>query len=109
MTKIKIGECSVDSGQIMILDPCYVLHEGKCGHATGNDPCSELPDANWTAHSTSPAYSELLDVYQKLSNICFVDGPYDDGGYPVYAEQDNDGNTTSITIELKQSDEDDED
>ena len=24
-----IGECDVDSGQIMIIDPCYVLSDGK--------------------------------------------------------------------------------
>ena len=55
MTKIKIGECSVDSGKIMIFDPGYVLHEGKCGQATGNDPCSAEPYANWTAQNTTTA------------------------------------------------------
>lgn len=96
MTKIKIGECSVDSGQIMIIDPCYVLHQKD--------------------HET-PTYEDLLDVYKTpkgkdgtfLWKLGIVSGPSDgDGRYPVYAEKDNDGDITSLTIELKLRDEEDE-
>ena len=51
MTKIKIGECSVDSGQIMIIDPCYVLHQKD--------------------HET-PTYEDLLDVYKTPKDLYVV-------------------------------------
>lgn len=102
MTKIHnqertlVGFCAVDSGQIMLVDPCYVKdfkdgeefeptkgrhpfsYNGACGATLSEKMCGEL--AGGTA--------------------CVVSSGYGDGSYPVYVTYSPDGRIASATIQF---------
>ena len=102
MVRVKVGECDVDSGQIMIIDPCYVLRDDDVIAGHGED---------------KPTYQELLAAYDHLKKD--HNGPFawelgivtasfgGDGTFPVYAEMDDD-RIQSLTIEFTDVDYDDE-
>lgn len=90
--KKHIGNIVVDSGQIMIVDPCYVL-DGK------------------TPEEDEKLYQKTCDITlkKKYGQITYsgsagngvVSITFDgDGLYPVYAEVDKNGLPKKIIIEL---------
>lgn len=95
---MKIGHCSVDSGQIMIVDPCYVIGE---------------------SHSESD-YDKICEVTLNNEGPVRYAGPvmgghaiasgtlYGDGRYPVWAEVDSNGCVRSLTIDFDPGVEEDE-
>lgn len=96
MTRKQIGTCAVDSGQILLIDPCYI-------------------NSSWD-HENS--YNEVCDVSLGKDQAGYVQNllatvtstGWGDGVYPVYAEY-RDGRIASVTIEFMGEDlygEDDE-
>lgn len=87
---IYVGECGVDSGQIIVVDPCYVMH----GERKGNQ--SELPSDMLT-------YREMVDRknYDKPAEQLVFSGiggtgvltssGYGDGVYPVFMKLSDEG------------------
>lgn len=87
---VKIGECGVDSGQIMIVDPCYVLVDDDREEKNGY------------------TYRELLEEWNKVDwrplhlNVqdgVVVSSGYGDGLYPVYAKY-KDGRVSAVKIDF---------
>ena len=70
----KIGECSVDSGQILIADPCYVLREDGRAFPSFDDFCDTLQNENFPRFR---AFGGLGVV---------VTSGHGDGGFPVVAD-----------------------
>ena len=93
-TRVLIGHVSVDSGQIVLVDPCYVEqgldYEDVCNTTLSDDQAGAWMNGHAVATSTG----------------------YGDGSYPVYVEYENDGSwgtrVKSITIEFMQDDEDED-
>lgn len=95
--RVYLGECGVDSGQIMLIDPCYVLDRTAdrteyfevCGsHKVGCD-CSKHEPGAW--HD---------GVGGGIRQGGVVVGSFGgDGVFPVYA-QVVDGQVQSVTIEF---------
>lgn len=97
-----IGHFSVDSGQAMVGDPCYLDNwdtnknddwnlEGKLGQ--------------YSYHGASA--TTLANNFGELGNataVVFSTG-YGDGLYPVYAEMSDDGRVSRIIIEFIGDDE----
>jgi len=83
MTRKKIGTICVDSGQIAIVDPCYVL-DGKAYEAA----C--LDTKNVKEHVFAPPYGTGVVV---SSN--------GDGTHPVFIEFDDDNRPHRIVIDLE--------
>lgn len=84
-----IGHCAVDSGQILLIDPCYVYEDNF------------TPDSD----PTGGAYDECCRITLsekragQTSNLGVVTGTYyGDGSYPVYADMDSNGRVRSVTI-----------
>jgi hypothetical protein len=73
-TKVKIGSCGVDSGQLLIIDPCYLSNwkDGEFPSKDGNDynAVSELTIGNKFGEHKGGVVSET---------------GYGDGRYPVIA------------------------
>lgn len=102
--RVKIGEVPVDSGQVFIVDPCYVLSGEVEFDADGNV-------TNDTAYSRACAASMGEDQAGGFSTsgrnfmdaVCTSTG-YGDGMYPVYVEYEDGGafgrRVKSITIEF---------
>jgi len=82
-TEKLVGHCGVDSGQILIVDPCYVLHDNYndggpyrqcCDVTLGETPAGEA--ASGVATATN----------------------FGDGSYPVYVTFDSAGRPTEARI-----------
>ena len=93
----EIGELGVDSGQIMLTDPCYVL------------------DYNQFGDETDKSYDDVLNAYNGDHNQPYitpwrpfeglvVGTLYGDGAYKVYARM-VDGRCAQVLIDFEQLDE----
>ena len=81
----KIGSISVDSGQVMITDPCYVLGDGG-----DYDKVCKVTLSKERAGGVDVGTGDAV-----------VSGTaYGDGTYPVYANYDKHGVITSLTVKL---------
>lgn len=98
----KIGYCSVDSGQIMIVDPCYVVGRGADNSEEDYDRICEV---------TLDNQSEVKCAGPIFEGHAIASGTlYGDGRYPVWAEVDSNGRVRSLTIDFDpESYEDEED
>lgn len=96
MARMKIGHVAVDSGQLMICDPCY-LDQYEGGEFT-NDPPKE---GEWSYNSVcqmtcgDPCFGDI----QNGLAVAFSSG-YGDGFYPVYAEVE-DGRVMEVRIIMR--------
>ena len=103
---VKIGMCAVDSGTIMLVDPCYVLPDsinkkGKLESHHGKD-----------SYTYEKLMSEIFEGEKDLlpKQICFsgiggtgvVTGSgFGDGNYPVYALISDEGDWGKRVKEVK--------
>lgn len=125
MSRKYIGDVGVDSGQLMITDPCYVKDFDSQEDIDFYDSIPEGVDLN-NHHNEQPldkypytyggasAASCNKDRAAVLSSstgftgvgACFSTG-YGDGMYPVYVEYNEEGRVKSITVEFLGDDEED--
>jgi len=87
MSKL-IGHIPVDSGQMMLIDPCYIL-----------------ADNNTKDEKLNKLYESCIDVTCSDAMAGTIDGGavsstgYGDGSYPVYVEYDG-NRVASLTIKF---------
>ena len=94
-TKELLGCCAVDSGQILLVDPCY-LNAWKDGEADDKQShygqCCDLTLG-------SKGGGQIL-----ISNIAgtgvVTSTGWGDGNYPVYAEYNEEGRVARVTIDF---------
>lgn len=94
-----LGYAAVDSGQLLIVDPCYLSawkdgeynpdkkadnHYAKACEITQNDDCG----------------GELLVSGVAGSGVVFASG-YGDGNYPITAEYDKHGRVKAVVVHLQ--------
>ena len=95
-TRVQVGTVGVDSGQIMVIDPCYVLDGGDYDAACN----ASLQEAK--------AGQMILGTGALRQGVCTSTG-IGDGGYPVYVEYVDLGDwgrrVKSITVEFIADDE----
>ena len=99
ITGTKIGEVAVDSGQIMIIDPCYIEQDfsNQFSGEYENDPKSEY-EMNYDGCCKATLNENGYGALQSLAIACRT--TWGDGTYPVYAEFNSDGQVTSLTIDF---------
>lgn len=125
MSRIHIGDVGVDSGQLMITDPCYVKDFDSQEDVDFFESLPESVDLN-SHHNEEPLNSypytyggasaascnrdrgSSLTGENGFSSMgaCFSTG-YGDGVYPVYLEYNNEGRVKSVTVEFIIDDEED--
>ena len=90
------GFCFVDSGQIMIGDPCYLSN-----YVDDGDEQWDLSNkyGKYTYQGAS-ASSLSTDGFGELGGglAVAVSSGYGDGSYPVYIKRDDNGRIASATI-----------
>lgn len=95
-----VGRCGVDSGQLMIIDPCYLSDwvDNDCDDKVGKSSMSY-------AGACKATLSE--DMYGQLHNkigidlaVAFSSG-YGDGLYPVYARKNEDGRVVEVKVVME--------
>ena len=82
-----IGHCGVDSGQILLIDPCYVYKDDFTG---GDTPTGGDYDECCRITLSEGAGQTQLGVVTSSG--------YGDGTYPVYAQKDGNGRIKQVTI-----------
>ena len=82
-----IGHCGVDSGQILLIDPCYVYKDDFTG---GDTPTGGDYDECCRITISEGAGQTQLGVVTSSG--------YGDGVYPVYAQKDGNGRIKQVTI-----------
>lgn len=109
ITGTLIGHVAVDSGQIMIVDPCYInadfpkeFDPGQLGEFDDSptQPSYEMNyDGCCNASLNKNGYGQLGNNFS--DTLGFVSRTaYGDGVYPVYADIDRNGTVKSITIDF---------
>lgn len=94
-----IGSVAVDSGQLMITDPCY-LSRWKNNEVEDLEQ-KEIDNSysyNGACHTTFKREDQGGELEDGLA-VAFSSG-YGDGTYPVFAEYDHNNRIEKITIEL---------
>lgn len=105
-----IGHFGVDSGTVMIIDPCYVLKDERVLDPKGAI-FGETSEYLRTVESTceSPWHGPvLLDEYpgQDMGVVCGT--LWGDGTYPVIAEYNNSGRIVRLIIDFDYEGDDEE-
>ena len=93
----KIGTVMVDAGIVMIGDPCYTLpDDGSFRGETARD-WGKFVDALYTESEGREGHN-----YAPLGDGISVVVPsgYGDGEYPVYANVNDEGRVTSVTVQF---------
>lgn len=96
--RILLGYCGVDSGQILLVDPCYVengldYNDACCSHDVG---CDHTEDHPWHTHQTY--HNGYGGQVQSIKGDGVVVGSFGgDGVFPVYARV-VDGMVQSVEI-----------
>jgi len=102
-----VGHCAVDSGQIMLSDPCYVKGF-KDEMDEGGEFVGDLPEPYpYTYNGASSATLQGDLRCGELGNglgVCVSSG-YGDGSYPVYVTLDENGRVATATIVFISNDE----
>jgi len=93
----EIGVCGVDSGQLMIIDPCY-LSDWRDGELDLNG--EEAPDKNsYDAVCRTTLAQPMMAGETREGGVVFSSG-YGDGSYPVMAYYNADSVITEIRIKM---------
>lgn len=93
-----IGYVAVDSGQVLLVDPCY-LSAWRNGDYNPNHKDGNHYEQACEITLKEAGAGEIL--ISGVAGTGVVSGTYDgDGQYPVYAERDKDGRIKSLTIKF---------
>lgn len=82
MTRERIGSVVVDSGMLMVFDPCYM-------EKLNSEECEELFNATINEHKSGQVITSL--------GLAFQTG-YGNGVYDVFAQKDKNGRIVKIEI-----------
>lgn len=103
MERELIGHVGVDSGQLMVIDPCYVDSEWVHGDFTDTSgsyrKASDLTKLSSRSHGILP-----FKLGHPGMAAVFASG-YGDGLYPVYAHKNAEGRV--VRVEIVMDDEED--
>ena len=104
---IKIGSFGVDSGQVLITDPCYL--DSWKGHNFDEEAIKKMQEEGKFEYSYSGASARtLIDLSDKQhgagdigNGFGVVSGTgYGDGSYPVYAKFNEEGRVMQLKIDF---------
>ena len=93
-----IGSISVDSGQAMVGDPCYLdgwkTNEGEEWNLAGK--VGDYSYQGASATTIENAYGEL-----GIGTAVVFNTGYGDGYYPVYVQMNDDGRISKVVIDFE--------
>ena len=98
-----LGYAAVDSGQLLIVDPCYLSawKDGEAFPKRGDkDYGNHYAKACKITTEAKDQGGELLVSGIAGNGVVFASG-YGDGNYPITAEYDKNGKIESIVVHLQ--------
>ncbi len=105
MSRTLVGEVWVDSGQVMIVDPCYLgnWEDNDAFPDDENEENYELPSFRYSGACRATTDKEKHAGQLDHGSVASTSG-FGDGCYPVYAEYSDEGEwgkrVKSLTIEF---------
>lgn len=97
---VRIGKVGVDSGQLMVCDPCYIGSEWKKTEYGETDDTSEFSYAGICAGTLKQGFTQSnFKMGHAGAGVAFSSG-YGDGCYPVYARCNSDGRIVEVKIKM---------
>lgn len=100
--KKKIGYVIVDSGEIMIIDPCYIDSYWEKGRSLDNTLAIGTYDDIAKTTLSPKGYGQIINS-EKIKGLGFVISNFGgDGKYPVYAEFGETEKVKKLTIDFEQ-------
>jgi hypothetical protein len=102
------GEIGVDSGQMMLCDPCYIEKDFEMDFTS--DTGKEKPKGGWPMNYDGACLATLSDkecgiLGAGTAAVCSTG--YGDGVYPVYVQRE-DGRIMAMKIDFDPEDDDNE-
>lgn len=105
-----VGYCGVDSGQIMLTDPCYVSDFKFEDEFSTDEKPSARNEYNYTYNGACSATCSTKQAGQLGNGTgVVVTSGWGDGSYPVYVQYGDDGRIVSATIVFDGGEEEDPD
>lgn len=104
-TRVLIGHVPVDSGQVFIVDPCYVLN-GDVSFE-GDKVVSDNAYSRACAASMSEYNAGPFATGEGMQDAVCTSTGWGDGMYPVYVTYDESGRVASMTIEFMEDEDED--
>lgn len=104
-----VGHCGVDSGQIMLSDPCYVkqfVDEMENGKEFSSELTKPFP-YTYNGACSATIQDNAGELGGGLGVV--VTSGYGDGSYPVFVTYTSDGRPATATIVFVSDEENDED
>lgn len=96
-----LGTVAVDSGNLMVVDPCYVLKDKRRGFADDNADHRDYSD--FLDAFPSEGYVPTVEPWGAGMGLC-IGTTYGDGLYNVYGVKDRDGRVTHWMVVTDGSD-----
>jgi len=109
-TKVKLGEIGVDSGQVMVCDPCY-LDGWKSNEfiTKGNKDTRRTHTFSYDGACRETCHAPEKGGQLGGALAVVASSGYGDGTYPVYAEYNREGRLIRLTVEFDEQLEEDVD
>jgi len=92
-----VGKISVDSGQVMLIDPCYITPEFET--ESTDDPSLNYAGACNASLSTKRCGNFGGNIHDDTVAFC-AQTIHGDGVYPVYVKRDRIGRVTAMMIDF---------
>lgn len=104
----QIGVVGVDSGQLMLCDPCYLNQWSANEFNPSLDSYDSKPfDFSYDGVCRATLSQGEAEIQQGVA-VAFGTA-FGDGVYPVYAEYDSNGTIRSVRVDLQGVEDEDED
>lgn len=105
-SRVLVGHCGVDSGQILLTDPCYVssFKHDEQYEPTAPNSKNEYPFSYNGACGATLSKAQAGQLAGSMG-VAVTSG-WGDGVYPVYADFNEHGRISSVTIVFDDEDDD---
>lgn len=94
---VSAGTVAVDSGQIMIVDPCYIGNEFDNNQGQAWEPAAYSGQLNYQGVSAI----SIADTYGQASEAVVTSSGYGDGVYPVEVRLNEDNRVVELRISFE--------
>jgi hypothetical protein len=93
MSWIAAGSVAVDSGQVLLIDPCYIPNDFD--NNQGNwDPGAHANELNYQGVS----HVSITNTYGEIGGGLVTSSGYGDGRYPVFVKLDEDNRVIALKV-----------
>lgn len=102
-----LGHVGVDSGQVMVGDPCYLERYKANEFSAEEGDTAVTGEFSYDGVCRTTCYTELQGGQLGRSDAVACSSGYGDGRYPVYAEY-KDGRVARLVVEFMEAGDDEE-